>query len=555
MKRIRERWQERTKQGIFSPGGMISLALCFMLFGFAPMEIYLNNPADFWYDAWFLLPWCLGWFAAAFAGCLLLLALLWLCGDRAYDAGLAVLFWLFAGCYYQGNFQVGNLPALDGAELELAEYGQDVRLSCIVWVLLAAVICALALKLKRNTFRMLVRGTGTFVFLILLVTVLTLFFTTGGYEKKDYLTCIKDDQFEMSSDENFVIFVLDAVDAGKYEELYAVHPEYREMLRDFTYFGNTLSGYPCTSCAMPLILSGEWYENDEPFAEYLHRVYGEGRFFDVLEDAGYEMSLYDSELSLLENRIGSRYKNLIHSKLKVSEPATFVKRQFKMIGYKYAPWILKRYCWFNAQQLWNQRLVDTDNELFMWDDWLFYLDVQERPVTYTEAKQFKMIHLEGAHTPFRYDEHVNVVYDTDYTSSVAASMTVLGAYLEKLRQAGVYDNTVILVMSDHGFSEAQRTGDGRQHPILFIKGRGESHEMRISDAPISQTDFVDAYEALLAGAGSDEAFPWKEGDVRERRYLFYRVKTMEHMEEFLQRDHARESESLEPTGVTYDYGK
>ena len=68
MKRIRERWQERTKQGIFSPGGMISLALCFMLFGFAPMEIYLNNPADFWYDAWFLLPWCLGWFAAAFAG-------------------------------------------------------------------------------------------------------------------------------------------------------------------------------------------------------------------------------------------------------------------------------------------------------------------------------------------------------------------------------------------------------------------------------------------------------------------------------------------------------
>ena len=63
------------------------------------------------------------------------------------------------------------------------------------------------------------------------------------------------------------------------------------------------------------------------------------------------------------------------------------------------------------------------------------------------------------------------------------------------------------------------------------------------------------YEALLAGAGADEAFPWKEGDVRERRYLFYRVKTMEHMEEFLQRDHARESESLEPTGVTYDYGK
>ena len=553
MDRIRERLRAGREKGSFAAGVMLVLALDFMLFIFAPLEIYLNNQSDFWYDFFFILPWCLMFFAIAFVCSLIVMAILWLLGDVVYDLGLVFFLTLIAGCYYQGNFQVGNLPALDGTPLDLSKYRHDVIVSCVVWVILAVAVWVLYLKCKRSMFRRVIRIGATYVFLILLVTTVTLFFTSAGYVKKDYLTCIKDNQFEMSDDRNFVIFVLDAVDADKYEEIYATHPEYEDMLQDFTYFANTLSGYPCTDCAMPLIMSGEWYENKEPFEEYLHHVYSEGRLFDVLEQAGYEMSLYDSELSLLETRIGNRYKNLIHSNLTVSDPVIFVKRQIKMIGYKYAPWILKDHFWFNAQQLWNQRKVNTDNDLFMWDDWLFYLDVQQVPVTYTDAKQFKMIHLEGAHVPFRYDENMNVVYNTDYESSVAASMTLLGAYLDKLREADVYDNTVILVMSDHGFCEEVKVGDGRQHPILFIKGIGEKHGLQVSQAPISQVDYVDAYEKLLTGVPSSEAFPWKEGDSRERRYLYYHIRSMKHMVEYLQRDHASRSDLLQPTGMIYDY--
>ena len=61
-------------------------------------------------------------------------------------------------------------------------------------------------------------------------------------------------------------------------------------------------------------------------------------------------------------------------------------------------------------------------------------------------------------------------------------MTVTMAYLNKLREAGVYDNSVIIILSDHGYNiegEAVKVAQknenetGRQHPILFVKGLNE----------------------------------------------------------------------------------
>lgn len=38
------------------PAIFSSLAACFMLFLFAPVEIYLGNQDEFWYDAYLLFP-------------------------------------------------------------------------------------------------------------------------------------------------------------------------------------------------------------------------------------------------------------------------------------------------------------------------------------------------------------------------------------------------------------------------------------------------------------------------------------------------------------------
>lgn len=77
-----------------------------------------------------------------------------------------------------------------------------------------------------------------------------------------------------------------------------------------------------------------------------------------------------------------------------------------------------------------------------------YDDVKEDDITYVDGKRFKLIHLMGAHVPFYYDKDVNEVDNANYYTCIESSMTVTMAYLDKLREAGVYDNSVIIVLSD-----------------------------------------------------------------------------------------------------------
>ena len=222
---------------------------------------------------------------------------------------------------------------------------------------------------------------------------------------------------------------------------------------------------------------------------------------------------------------------------------------------------VEEYCWFNVSMLKNQEMGSKDEELFSWRNDDFYKDVQEDDITYVDGKRFKLIHLMGAHVPFYFDKDVNVIDDADYYTSIESSMTVTMAYLNKLREAGVYDNSVIIILSDHGYNiegEAVKVAQknenetGRQHPILFVKGLNESHDLQVSGAPISYEDLVEAYYKLMDGAASDDCFAYKEGDQRERRYLLYKYLGEDHMVEYVQTGYAGDESTLVPTGRVFD---
>ena len=127
-------------------------------------------------------------------------------------------------------------------------------------------------------------------------------------------------------------------------------------------------------------------------------------------------------------------------------------------------------------------------------------------------------------------------------------MTLTRAYLDKLKKAGAYDNTVLIIMADHGYQEGD-VAWGRQCPILLIKGFDEKHDvLQRSNAPIAHEDLQQAYVRLLDGAQGSEVFDWKEGDVRERRFLFYKYLHDDHMEEYIQKGEASDLNTLLPTG-------
>lgn len=559
--KLKQRWDGGRMLRRMNSGIFLSLSAGFMLCLFAPLEIYLSNPGEFWYDAYFLFPVCIKFFCAVLLLGLVGFSALYLLGDRFYNLALACGFWGFIGCYVQGNFGVKGLPPFDGTEVNWAAYRTETIGSTVCWLLIAVLIGMLLFFLKTAKFRQLVSAVSLFLFAILFSTLAVIGINGGLFDQKQYVKFTKTNQFEMSTEQNFIILLLDAIDEECFRQVWEQHPEYESAMADFTYYDNAMTGYAYTAHALPLMLSGEWYENTEPFEDYSMRVYRDAPIFNRLESEGYSLSFYDDELQFEVGTMDGEFDNMTYIKSTLYAPNLFALRQLKMVGVKYAPYLLKPFCWFDPAKLGHQELAASSKSLFNWKNKEFYDDINSGEITLTDQKRFKLLHLMGAHVPFYYDQYLNETEDADYFSCIESSMTTTIAYLEKLKEAGVYDNSIILICSDHGYNisgdavkipQRNENANGRQHPILFIKGLDEHHDLQISGAPISYEDLAAAYNRLLDGAASDAVFDYQEGDYRERRYLLYHYMDENHMVEYLQTGDAGDESTLLPTGRVFD---
>lgn len=535
-----------------SAGAAVSAAASFLLCVFGPLEIYFHNQQEFWFDLYSLLPAVLLLFAAAaLAGCVLS-AVLYLIHPKAYKAGVALGFIFFACSYVQGNFLAGNLPPLDGTEVVWADYRSDTVVSLLLWC--AAVFAAVLVirRIRMQKFCRIAKLVSGGVTLVLALTIISVCFMTKGYAKKQDVIVTSKGEFEMSDDENVIILCMDSVDTETFDEVMRNNPEYKKAFDGFTYFADTMGAYSFTTRSIPFILSGEWYENEEPFSDYEKSVYENSQLFSDLEDKGYKLGIYESIVPPNAQENVDRFDNVLACGSQVTSYVDFARLEMQLAGFKYAPFGLKQFFMFDMNEFYSVRRILSEYWGFDWTTYAFNQNAQWTTVTYTDEKCFKFIHLEGAHHPFHYDKDVNYIEEDEgsYEQSVEACITAAGAYLQKLKTNGVYDNSAIVIMADHGYNWGEVSG--RQDPVLMIKGMGESHKMQVSNAPVSYDDLQEAYRRLLDGKESAQAFDWKEGDKRERRYLWYEWAVDEHLVEYMQPGKASDTDAMYRTGREYN---
>ncbi|CCZ60361.1 sulfatase [Hungatella hathewayi] len=536
-------------------GIALSAAVCFIHFIYAPLELYFSNQSNFWFDIYTLLPISITVFFIMLISSVLLFIYFYIKGERHYKIVLILYSILLVCSYIQGNFLLKGLPPLDGTNINWNHY-QSARISSIIlWTTISIIIIALfcridILKVKRG-----IKKISIYMLLILLVSISIMGITTGGYQKKRILASTTNNEFEMSKKSNFIILLLDAIDASTFSSMIDTNPAYKTQFQDFTFYPNTVGAYPFTQFSIPFILSGDWYENDEPFNEYLSKAVNNSQLLKILEQNNYKIGIYDQDLNLDLSVNVNRFDNLVETKNNVKSYNQFAWLMFQMGGIKYAPFDLKRFCYDSPRMFDELRALPDESEysLFSWSNITFFNNIQKNNISITEDKCFKFIHLEGAHVPFQYDKNLNIIENGSYEGNIEASMTLVQAYLDLLRRNGVYDNSVIIVMADHGYDEI-RGSNGRQNPLLFVKDINESHEMKISYAPISYDDLQLAYKRLLDGKINNRVFDYQDGDSRERRYLFYNYEDDEHMIEFQQTGEAKNLDTLLPTGRKFFYG-
>ena len=548
------------------PGVLMAAAISFLLFLYAPVDLYCSNIDEFWFDFDVLLRMAAMMFGISLVTLTLLYLLAAWIHPYLYRIGLAVGLAVLLITYVQGNFLVGNLPVLDGTSISWEDYSALQTESVILCIVVLTIVVLLFLLLKKQLFGKACMYISACLSLMLLVTAITEVFGNDALEPKLKLQISTKNEFVMSGEQNFVIFMLDAADSREFSYLLEQDPEYRDIFADFTYYENTVGAYSCTRYAVPYILSGKWYECDTSFEEYMEDLYNTSPLIEELENRNYRIGLYEPDLHAQNNDV-LRFDNIFEAEFKVKSYLGMARQELKLVGYRYAPYWLKKYCVLK-QAAFDEQLeagegsgeitASMENRVF-----LDHLNAGGITVDDTE-NSFKFIHLEGAHSPYVYDAEVNIIDESQgtYAQNMEASVTLAERYLSALKKSGTYDNTAIIVMSDHGFNRDIDNADMGDNPfmrpcgLLLIKGVGEEHDtMQISEAPVSYEDLQEAYRRLLDGAWSDAVFDCREGEHRDRRYLWYAVTDEDYLVEYQQTGYASDLSTMIPTGREFRWTK
>lgn len=536
-----------------TPSFVLVIVFSFLLFIFAPLESYFNNMSDFWFDFHVLFPQILKMFLISCGAGILLFIIAYLLLKEFFHVLYVLGFIALFSTYIEGNFFVKYLPVLEGDTIMWGEYHPQMLMSLMLWIGITLLVVILIRILKYQNFYKVSKVISTILCLVLLTTVITVGIQNKGFEHKVYRVSTKEDEFTMSKDKNFIILLIDATDSTRFSEMLKDHPEWKETLQDFTYFSDMASAYPFTGNSVPYLITGQAWLGQDKYSSFWIRAYDESPILKSLEDSNYKLGYYD-DWNIYNSDNVYRFSNFKSDVGSISSFQAFAYQECKLIWFKYAPYFLKPLVNLEMEKYKDLRVASEDAVPFVWTDEDFYRDVKETEITYTDEKLFKFIHTEGAHPPWNYDKDVNVIgqWDGSYSQNLEATMTMVTAYLEKLRRADAYDNSVIIIMADHGWP--YKTG-GKNHlerfdPVFMAKGIGEKHEMYSDDAPLSFEDLQEAYQRLLNGAPSSEIFDYKEGDSRTRKVYFYKTKENT-ITEYSIEGKARDEDELTPTGKTY----
>ena len=528
---------KETKAGL-----IISICLSFMLMIYEPLNLFVSNRSDFDFDIYFFFPLLLLQGIICFLILYLLFIITKIIHNNVYKIFVVIFLILLVFSYIQGNYLAGSLGGIDGEKINLANYTKE---RIISGVILVSIISSVIFILYKYKFKMIekVSKYSSLVIMGMLAISMISFPLSKDFFKKSVLYYASTDYInEISSEKNYIIFMLDAVDSTMFNNELEKLGKKESLFKDFTYYPDTMGGYPFTRNSIPFIFSGEWFENKEDFSDYISRSFANSKILNKLENNGYLLNLYERDLSGYNGDNHKRLRNI--KKMTNFNYGDVFNEEMKIVLYKYLPYQFKSIA--NAETF-DMTKIRNAKDKFDYNELIAFNRIKNEKFDIVNDKVFHYIHLEGAHNPQRYDINLNVIENGTHEGNMDACITIPETFLNKLKDNGLYDKSVIVVLSDHGYFE---TAENRQNPILYIKGLNEKHEFAVSNKKISYVNLVDAFVDLEEGKDSSSIFENLDNSVR--RYFFYRFTKEDKMYEMEQTGYSWDEETLKETGNVYE---
>ncbi len=450
---------------------------------YMPCSLFIGNSTEFVIRFQQVYPLIINVVLVAFA--VLMAAGFILVPEKIARIYAALVFGITLGLYIQGNFMNPDFGQLNGSEIDWSKYNGYKIIGILVWALCVIVPIVLLFVKKRLAGRIIKWGSYLFCAMQVVALVSVLMTASGAKAKKGDCSyaLLRKDEFEYSSNENIVVFLVDTLDKDYYEEIIESDPAYEDQLQNFTYYDNCITGASPTVAAIPLFFTGKMYNDlSVEFSDYQEQAYKENTLFRDMKDNNYKVNLF-TESGYANGATPEEVDNMKgYDKFEITDKAGFTKCLYKFTSFYAMPIVLKQYFWFYSEDF-DQYVgvIDQDYEAVTFDDAKLYQDFKEQGITLTDDQNvFTFYHLKGCHEPYDVDENMNHVP----TGSSTLEKQTKGCFkfifecIDEMKQNGTYDNSTIIITADHGQKDVYQSG------TVLVKNRGEEKEYTTNSAPV-----------------------------------------------------------------------
>lgn len=461
---------------------------CFSFFAYAPLQLYLANRNEFWFNASAMV----GPIAVCTITVILILfaaGMLLKQKKHRYFYG-ALFLGLGVAIFVQGDYINLNLGVLNGAEIIWSEYLVRFVVNAIVWgaIILASVILA------KKAGRKFMQPACIAASVILLLQLVTLFVLGLSGEKKhdssDYVWTTKN-IFTLSEEENVVVFLMDMFDSRYVEELIDQNDPVLDRYDNFVFYRNHTGSYSATQYSLGSLFINDYIDNSYPtFRATIDSKYNsKTNIFPSLAKNGVSLDIYCPLTPAIPSELCEANTAGELSKYIINDQMGFTKTLYKLCASKFAPDFVKPYVWMDSSAFDTYKNAVGDNDVYSYDNIVLHQLFQGQQIVKDDKQHFKFIYGQGVHYPYTNDENFNPISDShSHEDAIGAAKSVLKLctqYIDMMKEAGVYDNTTIIIMADHGYY-----WDGvLTNPLMMIKPCNSQKPFEISDAPTSHINF------------------------------------------------------------------
>lgn len=512
---------------------VLGFATAFTTLLFIPLDLYLRNANEFIvsFQEYFQ-----NLFVASFILAAVLSILLVLISILFKRTFIDVLLLLMCGgliaSHFQNLFLNGEMVSITGDVTNYTQMTPGHIFNFGVFIVLTALPLCVWKGLDDKGKEWKYQGFVAFcAMLIFGMQIVGLISTYSTVELKDKTIDMPkyfsyDPEFVLSEDENICVFLLDRLDGTYMQEVLQKYPELEQQLDGFTFYENNVAEYTNTFPSVPKMLTNCYYDEaeDKTWEAYWERAWQEYNFMDALKENGYVVYLGLDGLTTFGSygELEMRADNIKEAELSQRSlvPEKIIEISWKLSLAKTSPYMLKDVFLVDIKSGFGNEFVEWALPDMQYvavsnaTDIAFYNRMKQIGVTAdNDNKVFLFQHFNCAHDGgYHYDPLTqNFALGGNYEDAIYADFQMLDEYFSQMKELGIYDNSTIILLGDHGRPpieiEYSETNTQLNHIVttaLLIKPKNASGPLKVD----AESELSNAYFAAsildFAGIAHEE---------------------------------------------------